>query len=380
LLIESLRGRGFSTEDGLNVDAVIWDDELVELASIDEPLPDLSQEGTEFTLWVLLTNSFLNAIAGKEISSGIAANDLLQKNRSLIGDLIISEYESFIHSGTSKPIIINEQSVFGISWNELRSRVAAFQQTGVKGCTLPSLSWAMLPKKSGVKSLSSWFHQNFQDPTQNILPSGKKGAYLYINGGPYEADEIIKSVFEGWVLDEIIDETLDALNNESHEWVPAHNRVVTLSDFASMQQSKKAQIQPTETEQAHNTLHQEIENLKREIAQIRQEYLQPETAPPRWHNSPPEIIDDIDTLESASHAIITESLTAPNNDVISKAINDLKSVRLKWKPIIVISTATVATNMTMSLMDELSRHIAVRLKPYVDRVFDAAIAWINTVF
>ena len=60
-----------------------------------------------------------------------------------------------------------------------------------------------------------WFDSNYENPAER---TPYEGEYIYIWGGPYNAGEELRDVFEGHISSEIIDELVDELEGESYEW------------------------------------------------------------------------------------------------------------------------------------------------------------------
>jgi len=69
-----------------------------------------------------------------------------------------------------------------------------------------------------LKVMRDWFFDNFEDPANSCPYESREGGYIYIYGGPYEADEELKAKFEGFVKDNYIDELIDDLQDICYEW------------------------------------------------------------------------------------------------------------------------------------------------------------------
>ncbi|MCW7539411.1 hypothetical protein OOT46_16330 [Aquabacterium sp. A7-Y] len=65
-----------------------------------------------------------------------------------------------------------------------------------------------------------WFGTRYADP-KLTTPHDKSGAYLYTNGGPYRAGEVLHKRFGTLVPGAVIDQLLEVLRSEvGDEWAP----------------------------------------------------------------------------------------------------------------------------------------------------------------
>lgn len=64
----------------------------------------------------------------------------------------------------------------------------------------------------------SWFHERYKDPADGVPYNSREGGYLYVNGGPYEASDILAEAFEN-APPPVIEAALEELDAESSEWV-----------------------------------------------------------------------------------------------------------------------------------------------------------------
>ena len=75
--------------------------------------------------------------------------------------------------------------------------------------------------------LKAWFHRNFEDPAQSTPHDSSEGGYQYVWGGPYDADEELRSEFEPLgVPDEVIGEVVEEVTRDGlYDWAPTHGRL-----------------------------------------------------------------------------------------------------------------------------------------------------------
>lgn len=71
--------------------------------------------------------------------------------------------------------------------------------------------------------LRRWFSTRFWDPANETPHDSEEGGYLYIWGGPYDAEEELHGRFSDLVPDEVIDEAVEELQRDGiYEWAPIH--------------------------------------------------------------------------------------------------------------------------------------------------------------
>jgi hypothetical protein len=66
--------------------------------------------------------------------------------------------------------------------------------------------------------MRAWFFENYEDPVVSCPHDSGEGGYQYIWGGPYDAEEELRSEFEGVVPEDVILELASELVDESFEW------------------------------------------------------------------------------------------------------------------------------------------------------------------
>lgn len=68
-----------------------------------------------------------------------------------------------------------------------------------------------LDEDERVEAMVSWFLDNFEDPAQETPYNGREGGYLFIHGGPYEAQNYIPDAFPDATEEEHI-EAMDRID------------------------------------------------------------------------------------------------------------------------------------------------------------------------
>ncbi|HHG3600831.1 TPA: hypothetical protein ACPVZ0_002137 [Vibrio parahaemolyticus] len=63
-----------------------------------------------------------------------------------------------------------------------------------------------------------WFFENYQDPVHECPYNSREGGYLYIHGGPYEANEELFSEFGDTIDESLIEELANELDENGIAW------------------------------------------------------------------------------------------------------------------------------------------------------------------
>ncbi len=66
--------------------------------------------------------------------------------------------------------------------------------------------------------MKEWFFSEFENPAEHTPYESREGGYIYIWGGPYDASKELYNEFEEIVEDQIIDELVSELEDETFEW------------------------------------------------------------------------------------------------------------------------------------------------------------------
>lgn len=72
-----------------------------------------------------------------------------------------------------------------------------------------------------LDAMRTWFLENFEDPAERTPYESREGGYIWIWGGPYDAQEELSNEFSGVVPDDVIEELSSELNKISFQWAPA---------------------------------------------------------------------------------------------------------------------------------------------------------------
>ena len=80
-----------------------------------------------------------------------------------------------------------------------------------------------LPRLSGEEQLDvmeTWFRERYEDPAERTPYETAEGGYIWIWGGPYEADDVLGEEFGQIVSQDLIDSLVENLTSECWEWAP----------------------------------------------------------------------------------------------------------------------------------------------------------------
>ena len=68
--------------------------------------------------------------------------------------------------------------------------------------------------------MEDWFRRRYEDPANSTPYDSGEGGYIYIWGGPYEADEVLHTEFDAVVPEDVINSLASRLAAESSDWAP----------------------------------------------------------------------------------------------------------------------------------------------------------------
>lgn len=100
----------------------------------------------------------------------------------------------------------------------------------VDGKKVPLRSLQYISKANQLDVMRKWFYENYEDPANACPYESREGGYFYIYGGPYEADEELQAMFEGYVKDDYIQELANELQDQCLEWSGNSNNIADWYD------------------------------------------------------------------------------------------------------------------------------------------------------
>lgn len=111
--------------------------------------------------------------------------------------------------------------------------------------------------------VTTWFHQNFEDPAQSTPHDSSEGGYQFVWGGPYDAEEVLWDEFgpHGIPEDVINDVVRDVTGDGIFDWAPTHRRVaveVELGDEGFEEDTDEASEPPETSLDEYFAAHQKL--------------------------------------------------------------------------------------------------------------------------
>lgn len=89
----------------------------------------------------------------------------------------------------------------------------------------------ILPVDEQVAYMKAWFGRYFEDPAQETPYNGREGGYLYIHGGPYDAEEEIRGEFESVASEDAIQTAIDDVTSDgTYDWAPTSNHPARIDE------------------------------------------------------------------------------------------------------------------------------------------------------
>lgn len=73
-------------------------------------------------------------------------------------------------------------------------------------------------EETQLEEMRKWFFANFRDPVEETPYDSEEGGYIYLYGGPYDPDEVLRGEFEGKVPDEVLEKLIEEIRDISWKW------------------------------------------------------------------------------------------------------------------------------------------------------------------
>jgi len=192
--------------------------------------------------------------------------------------------------------------------------------------------WAnSLTQPAMADHLVNWFQFYFEDPANETPYNSREGGYLYIHGGPYNAEEELRDNFESAVSEGAILEAVSRIEEDgTFDWAPSsqHRDKIDAMEEALAEQLDDVdygfdEIETIAAERAPANLGSEQELISRgelleQIAALKDALPKPAAHGGMGHNQPPaefelEVEQQVEVAESLE--VIEAELTADQPDV-----------------------------------------------------------------
>lgn len=86
--------------------------------------------------------------------------------------------------------------------------------------TLDEKALRRLRPQAQKEVMEAWFRARYEDPAERTPYESAEGGYIWIWGGPHEAEDVLHGEFGGVVSETVISELASELSNDSSEWAP----------------------------------------------------------------------------------------------------------------------------------------------------------------
>jgi hypothetical protein len=74
------------------------------------------------------------------------------------------------------------------------------------------------PDDVSVQDMVDWFFENYKDPADGVPYDSAEGGYLYMSGGPYDAEDVLTEEFSDVDANKV-EQAVEIINNHGWEWV-----------------------------------------------------------------------------------------------------------------------------------------------------------------
>jgi len=99
--------------------------------------------------------------------------------------------------------------------NTRRSRLVQALKSVLGG----QMSRRILNSEGAKDQMKAWFQEHYKNPADGVPFDSAEGGYIYINGGPYDASEVLFDEFGTRYPEQLINEVAEELEAEATEWV-----------------------------------------------------------------------------------------------------------------------------------------------------------------
>lgn len=203
--------------------------------------------------------------------------------------------------------------------------------------------WATaLTRGSLVKLLVDWFHYLYEDPANETPYNGREGGYLYIKGGPYNAEEELRGNFEDIVPEEALMAAAEEIQSDGlFDWAPSPRHQASVAfyedavadDYPQEEVSfeKLSEIAASEPEAGIGSAEEQAARVTvlEQISVLKDELPKPASHGGIGHNHPPEEFelhgDELEEAAASIDAIEAELVSNdPSAEVVAKKASLLK--------------------------------------------------------
>ncbi len=99
-------------------------------------------------------------------------------------------------------------------------------------------------RSSACDAMREWFLRNFEDPAESTPYSTAEGGYIYVNGGPYDAWEVLSEQFAGDFPDDWIEELAETISADGPDWAPTSEYMSKVDYLTNDLDTDESEIPP----------------------------------------------------------------------------------------------------------------------------------------
>ena len=87
--------------------------------------------------------------------------------------------------------------------------------------SLSDLKYVTIGGSAAPRAMVEWFRERYEDPANGVPYDGREGGYQYVGGGPYDAEEELRELFDDGTakMERIITEAASRISEDGTEWV-----------------------------------------------------------------------------------------------------------------------------------------------------------------
>ena len=90
-------------------------------------------------------------------------------------------------------------------------------------CTITRDDLEKADRDTQIDVMRTWFFQNYEDPAERTPYDSGEGGYIWIWGGPHEAQDVLETEFFEIIPEELIHELSKELDEICWEWAPTES-------------------------------------------------------------------------------------------------------------------------------------------------------------
>jgi len=80
-----------------------------------------------------------------------------------------------------------------------------------------------LSTEAQLEVMEFWFRERYEDPVHGLPHESAEGGYIFVNGGPYDANDVLGEEFGASVREGLIHSLVQKLETECIDWTPKND-------------------------------------------------------------------------------------------------------------------------------------------------------------